>query len=72
MLPLNYAVNRMLLYKKVRNSNPYAAGGYKFGHYKNTKWCKKPEKWLKPWHNDMDTPPRILRELYNEYQNDRV
>ena len=24
----------------------------------NTKWCKLPVKWLKPWH--MGIPPRVL------------
>ena len=36
----------------------------------NTKWCKKPEKWLRPWH--MGTHLRVLSELSNEYQHDRV
>ena len=30
----------------------------------NTKWCEKPEKWLKPWHNDMGTYLRVLHEGY--------
>ena len=28
----------------------------------NTKWCKKPETWLKPWH--MGTHLRVLNESY--------
>ena len=28
----------------------------------NTKWCKEPEKWLKPWH--MGTHLRVLSESY--------
>ena len=31
-----------------------------------TKWCKKTEKWLKPWH--MGIHLRELQELSNEYQ----
>ena len=29
------------------------------GNFANTKWCKKPEKWLKPWH--MGTHMKVLR-----------
>ena len=36
----------------------------------NAKWCKTPEKWLKPSH--IDTPLSTQRELSNEYQHDRV
>ena len=28
----------------------------------NTKWCKKPEKWLKPWH--LGSHMRVLEESY--------
>ena len=28
----------------------------------NTKWCKKSEKWLKPW--GMDTHLRVLSKIY--------
>ena len=28
----------------------------------NTKWCGKPDKWLKPWH--MGTPLRVLSKSY--------
>ena len=31
-------------------------------HLTNTKWCKKPEKWLKPWY--MGTHLRVLSESY--------
>ena len=42
-----------------RKVNPYAAGGYNLA---NTKWCKIPEKWLKPWH--MGPHLRVLSESY--------
>ena len=36
----------------------------------STNLCKKPEKWLKPWH--MGTHERPQKELSNEYQHNRV
>ena len=38
--------------------NPYAAGG----QLANTKWCKNPGKWPKPWH--VGTHLRVLSESY--------
>ena len=43
--------------------NPYA-------NFANMKWRKKAGKWLKPWH--MGTHLRVLSDLSNEYQHDRV
>ena len=31
-------------------------------NFANTKWCKKAEKWLQPWH--MGTDLRVLSERY--------
>ena len=39
--------------------NPYAAGGLNLA---NTKWCEKPEKWLKPW--QLGTHRKVLSESF--------
>ena len=36
-------------------------------NFANSKWCKKPEKWLKPWH--MRTHLRVLSESYQMNTN---
>ena len=36
----------------------------------NTKWCKNPEKWLKPWH--MGTHLRVLSKSYPMNYNTNV
>ena len=39
----------------------------------NTKWCQKPENWLKSWHiGSRYSSESTQQELSNTYQHDKV